>query len=80
MFKNKSKKMVYRILLLMLMDAIIITLSGPMAIYIRYNGYFADRAIEFIEEIFRYLPVNIVVSLVVFGFCRLYCGLWRYGC
>ena len=79
MFKNKSKKMIYRILLLMLVDAIIITLSGPMAIYIRYNGYFADRAIEFIEEIFRYLPLNIVISLVVFGVCRLYQGIWKYA-
>ncbi len=79
MFRNKSKKMIYRILLLMLVDAIIITLSGPMAIYIRYNGYFADRAIEFIEEIFRYLPINIVVSLLVFGLCRLYQGIWKYA-
>ena len=70
MFKNKSKKMIYRILLLMLVDALIITLSGPMAIYVRYNWLFEPRAIEFIENIFLYLPLNLLVSLVVFGFCR----------
>lgn len=34
MFKNKSKKLIFRILLLMLVDAMIITLAGPVAIYI----------------------------------------------
>lgn len=79
MFKNKSKKMIYRILLLMLVDALIITLSGPMAIYVRYNWLFEPRAIEFIENIFRYLPLNLLVSLVAFGFCRLYQGIWKYA-
>lgn len=31
MFKNKSKKLIFRILLLMLVDAMIITLAGPVA-------------------------------------------------
>ena len=52
-FKNKSKKMIYRILLLMLMDALIITVAGPLAIYMRYNWLFEPRAIEFIEYIFQ---------------------------
>lgn len=37
MLKNRSKKMTYRIILLILMDVLIITLSGPLAIYVRYN-------------------------------------------
>lgn len=79
MFKNKSKKMIYRILLLMLVDVLIITMAGPLAIYIRFNMFFESRAIEFIEEIFRYLPVNIIVSLVIFAACRLYQGIWKYA-
>ena len=35
MFKNKSKKLICRILLLMLVDAIIFTRSGPIAFYVR---------------------------------------------
>ncbi|MBR5510273.1 MAG: polysaccharide biosynthesis protein [Lachnospiraceae bacterium] len=79
MFKNKSKKMIYRILLLMLVDALIITVAGPMAIYVRYNWLFEPMAIEFIEQIFQYLPVNIIISLVLFGLCRLYQGIWKYA-
>ena len=79
MFKNKSKKMIYRIVLLVLMDALIITLSGPLAIYIRYNLFFESRAIEFIENIFRYLPVNLIITLGAFYSFRLYQGIWRYA-
>ena len=79
MFKKKSKKLIYRILLLILMDALIITLSGPLAVYVRYNFRFEPRAIEYIEEIFRYLPLNLLVSLTAFGLCRLYRGIWKYA-
>ena len=71
--------MIYRILLLMLVDVLIITMAGPLAIYIRFNMFFESRAIEFIEEIFRYLPVNIIVSLAIFAACRLYQGIWKYA-
>lgn len=80
MFRNKSKKLIYRIILLMLVDALIITLSGPMAIYIRYEFSLKDpRAIEYLEYIFRYLPLNLVVTLAAFAVCRLYRGIWKYA-
>ena len=53
MLKHKNKKMLYRLFLLVLMDSLIITLSGPMAIYIRYNLLFEPGAITFIEHIFQ---------------------------
>ncbi len=79
MWKYKSKKMIYRILLLVLADAIIITFSGPIAIYIRYNMFFESGAIIFIENIFRYLPFNLSVTLTTFACFRLYQGIWKYA-
>lgn len=79
MFKNINRKILYRILLLMLVDMIIITLSGPMAIYVRYEFSFEPRAIEFIEDIFCYLPFNLVITVAVFVMCRLYQGIWKYA-
>ncbi len=79
MFKNKSKKMICRILLLMLVDALIITIAGPLAIYMRYNWLFEPRAIEFIEYIFQYLPWNLLISISIFMLCRLYQGIWKYA-
>lgn len=79
MFKNKSKKMIYRVLLLMIIDTLIITLAGPLAIYIRYGGILEPRAIEYVEEIFRYLPFNLLITLTAFWLCRLYRGIWKYA-
>ena len=79
MFRHKSRKMIYRILLLVLMDVLIITLSGPLAIYVRYNLFFEPRAIEFIENIFRYLPINLIITIAAFYAFRLYQGIWKYA-
>ena len=79
MFKNKSKKLIYRIILLMMVDAMIITMAGPLAIYMRYNLFFEPQAIIFIENIFRYLPANLLVTILIFWMCRLYQGIWKYA-
>ena len=45
----KNKNLICRILLLMMVDAMIITIAGPMAIYLRYNFIWEQQAIIFIE-------------------------------
>ena len=63
----------------MLMDMLIITAAGPLAIYVRYNLFFEPQAIEFIENIFQYLPVNLILTVIVFAVFRLYQGIWKYA-
>ena len=46
---------------------LIITAAGPLAIYVRYNLFFDPQAIEFIENIFQYLPVNLILTVIVFA-------------
>ena len=75
----KNKNLICRILLLMMVDAMIINIAGPMAIYLRYNFIWEQQAIIFIEYIFRYLPVNLLLSLLIFWMCRLYRGIWKYA-
>ena len=79
MLKYKNKKMIFRIILLVLMDMLIITAAGPLAIYVRYNLFFEPQAIEFIENIFQYLPVNLILTVIVFAAFRLYQGIWKYA-
>lgn len=79
MLKYKNKKLLCRILLLMMADAIIITFSGPAAIYMRYNFVWETQAIVFVEQIFQYLPFNLLLTLVIFWACRLYRGIWKYA-
>ncbi|MFG6332334.1 MAG: polysaccharide biosynthesis protein [Lachnospiraceae bacterium] len=75
----KNPKRVYRVLLLMMTDAVILTFAGPLAIYLRYNFIWEPQAIEFIEYIFQYLPVHLLLSLAAFWMCRLYQGIWKYA-
>ena len=79
MLKYKNKKLIFRIVLLVLMDMLIITAAGPLAIYVRYNLFFEPQAIEFIENIFQYLPVNLILTVIVFAVFRLYQGIWKYA-
>jgi len=79
MLKYKNKKLIFRIILLVLMDMLIITAAGPLAIYVRYNLFFEPRAIEFIENIFQYLPMNLILTVIVFAVFRLYQGIWKYA-
>ena len=79
MLKYKNKKLIFRIILLVLMDMLIITAAGPLAIYVRYNLFFEPQAIEFIENIFQYLPVNLLLTVIVFAAFRLYQGIWKYA-
>ena len=79
MLKYKNKKLIFRIILLVLMDMLIITAAGPLAIYVRYNLFFEPQASEFIENIFQYLPVNLILTVIVFAAFRLYQGIWKYA-
>ena len=79
MLKYKNKRLIFRIILLVLMDMLIITAAGPLAIYVRYNLFFEPQAIEFIENIFQYLPVNLILTVIVFAVFRLYQGIWKYA-
>lgn len=76
---QNKKRLAGRILLLMMVDAMIITIAGPLAIYLRYNFLWESQAIVFIENIFRFLPLNFVLSISVFWMCRLYQGIWKYA-
>ena len=66
---QNKKKLVSRVLLLMMVDAMIITIAGPLAIYLRYNFLWEAQAIVFIENIFQYLPLNFLLSITIFWMC-----------
>lgn len=75
----KNKKVTYQILLLVLVDILLIVLSGPLAIYVRYNLLFDPQAIKFIENIFTYLPFHLLITELIFVIFRLYRGIWKYA-
>lgn len=63
----------------MLYDIVAIMLSCALGLLVRYNFDYADVDPRFVETIWHYLPINIVLTLVIFYFFHLYQSLWEYA-
>ena len=64
-----------RIALLVLVDILLITLSGFLALYIRNDFRFSNMEMGYVDCEIRYLPINLIVTIVLFVLFRLY----RFG-
>lgn len=77
MVQNTPKKV--RICLLVLYDILAIGISQFLALWTRFEFQTSMITPEFAERAWRYLGVNIVVTIVIFAFLRLYNSLWQYA-
>ncbi|MCI5898871.1 MAG: polysaccharide biosynthesis protein [Lachnospiraceae bacterium] len=75
----RNKEMVLRGGALMFLDALIIIISMAGALWIRFDFHFGDISQEFIETIYDYLPVNIIVTILLYLIFKLYTSLWRFA-
>ena len=68
-----------RIALLVIVDIFLIALSGFLALYIRYDFRFSNMEMRYVDHELLYLPVNLVVTLLVFVLFKLYRSVWRFA-
>ena len=68
-----------RIALLVVIDIFLIGLSGFLALYIRYDFRFSNMDMVYVYHELRCLPVNLVITLVLFVLFRLYRSVWRFA-
>ncbi len=68
-----------RIALLAITDIFLITLSGFLALYIRYDFRFSNMDMQYVDYEIQYLPASIVVTLVLFVLFKLYRSVWRFA-
>ncbi len=68
-----------KIAALFFLDALTIIFSYFAGLLIRYEFHFARIPHEYINHVLVMAPVIVVVSLVVYYFCRLYKSIWRYA-
>ena len=68
-----------RIALLVIIDIFLITLSGFLALYIRYDFRFSQMDMRYVDYEILYLPVNLVVTLLLFVLFKLYRSVWRFA-
>lgn len=72
-------KLFYRRTCLVLYDVISVVLASYVAILWRYDFHLDLIPRHFMRPIERMLPLNILVTLVIFYFMRLYSSLWAFA-
>ncbi len=68
-----------RIALLVIVDIFLITLSGFLSLYIRYDFRFSNMNMQYVDYEIWYLPVNLAVTLLLFVLFKLYRSVWRFA-
>ena len=74
--KNAPKN---RIALLAILDILIIMVSGFLALYIRFDFAFSKMDMKYVDYELYYLPVNLVVTIIIFILFKLYRSVWRFA-
>ena len=69
---------VRRALLLALFDIAIIIISSLLALLARFDFSYAKIEVPYLSNLFHYLPISIIVTLIIFYFCRMYHSLWKF--
>lgn len=68
-----------RIALLVILDLLIITVSGFLALYIRFDFQFSKMEMGYVDRELKYLPLNLIITLLLFVLFKLYRSVWRFA-
>ena len=79
--KELIKDTQYRIraFLLLILDIIAIIASSFIALSLRFEFHFNMVDIQYVETLYRYLPINIACTIIIFFLLRMYTSLWKYA-
>lgn len=77
--KPFNVKLFYRRTCLIIYDIISIVLASYLAILARYEFHVDTIPQYFMRPIEMFLPVNILLTLLIFYFFRLYSSLWAFA-
>lgn len=68
-----------RIALLVLVDILLITVSGFLALYIRYDFRFSNMEMRYVDFEIQYLAANLLITILLFVLFKLYRSVWRFA-
>ncbi len=81
--KKKRKpfnvKLFYRRTALIIYDVISVILASYLAILLRYDLHIGEIPEHFLQPIERFMPLNLVLTLLIFYFFHLYSSLWAFA-
>lgn len=68
-----------RIALLVILDMLIITVSGFLALYIRFDFQFSKMEMVYVDRELKYLLLSLIITLLLFVLFKLYRSVWRFA-
>lgn len=80
--KNKihmSKKLIVRRGILIIYDIVAMILASGVSLLLRFDFHYSEIEFRFIDNAWKYLPYNIIATLIIFYLFRLYHSLWAYA-
>lgn len=75
--KNTSKTT--RVMLFIIYDIMAVCVAEFLALLTRFDFAFSHIDPPFVENAYRYTIINVIATLVIFAFAKLYSSLWRYA-
>lgn len=75
--QNKSKYI--RVTLLVIYDILAVCLAEFLSVWTRFEFTFNEEACLYFEVALEYLPINVVITLLIFSLVKLYSSLWQYA-
>lgn len=79
MKKIINKKLTIRRFFVLICDVVMIMIASAMGLLLRFDLSPSKVDIEFIEAVWGYFPINLVLTLLFFYIFRLYHSIWRYA-
>ena len=77
--KTIDSKLAFRRICLILCDTAVIIAASALGLLLRYDFAFAKVDMRFVESLWRYLPINIICTLIIFYILKLYHSVWRFA-
>lgn len=77
--KKINTALLYRRIFLIVYDVLAVVVTSVLALLIRYEFVYRDIDEKFLDSVYSFLPVTILLTLVVFTLLRLYNSLWAFA-
>lgn len=74
-----DKELILRQLLLIVLDAISVTIASGMGLLLRFEFSIEKIQSPYLENVWKALIPNILTALIIFWLFRLYHSVWRYA-
>ena len=72
-------KLAFRRICLILCDTAVIIAASALGLLLRFDLNPSKVDMHFVESLWRYLPIKIICTLIIFYILKLYHSMWRFA-